>query len=242
MKFDAAAHRLGTAASLLSLDKIVPYYILMNLTRSQASAEAIKDCVREAILENRKEFIANPTVVPKLEVHLRTALDKTFGHAGTSAFFRWYKDDFVDWGGDFPHFLSWYMLLGLSRNNPVRWSALGLPSAVSDQACLLFCKANDITDIEKIEEYLEKLPLSEWDAHMYVIHGFNDDDDSLGKSPFMWVRETVEKHRFLEYLRWLKDQLSENERQQFFVSGNTLRTQISTFKNSKAFFYPFENL
>jgi hypothetical protein len=77
---------------------------------------------------------------------------------------------------------------------------------------------------------------------MYVIHGFNDNDDDAGMSPFMWVSETIEKRRFLNYLRWLRDQLSENERELFFSSGNALRLKLPTTQNMPSFSHPFNNL
>ena len=241
MQITATAERLGTATSLLGIDRIVPYYTLMGLTLSRESAEIVKECVRKAILENRKDFLANPTVVPNLEAHLRATFDPRFGIRGTTALFRWYKDDFVHEAADFPPYFRWRTLLSLARLDPSRWLSLTLPSTISEKARCLFNEARDISDIEEIEERLEKLRLSEWDTQMYVIHGFNDDDDA-GMSPFMWVRETLVKRRFLNYLRWLRDQLSESERQTFFSSGNTLRTQISTTQEMQPFRYPFDDL
>jgi hypothetical protein len=241
MKITADAERLGAAAALLSLDRIVPYYAVMGLTPAQNSAEAVKLCVREAIVFNRKEFLANPTVVPDLESNLKMVFDQYFGSPGTAAFFRWYKEDFVHSAADYPPCFRWNILLGLARGDPERWSALALPPRVSEKARSLFCQSRETNDIESIEEQMEELRLSEWDAQMYVIHGFDDDDDDSGTSPFMWVRETVIKRRFLDYLRWLCGQLSEPERQAFFSTGNLLRTKISTTRDMLPFPYPCQD-
>ena len=242
MQITAAAERLGTATSLLSLDRIVPYYTLMGLTPSQESQEAVKLCVREAILENRKDFLANPNRVPDLESHLISTFDLRFGSRATTALFLWYKEDFVHEATDFPPCFIWQLLLNLASRDPTRWLALNLPSSISEKAQKLFNETRDTTDLDKIEEQLEKKRLSEWDTQMYVIHGFNDNDDDAGMSPFMWVSETIEKRRFLNYLRWLRDQLSENERELFFSSGNALRLKLPTTQNMPSFSHPFNNL
>ena len=233
-----AEERLGTAATLLSLDRCVPYYTLMGLTPSQNHAEKVKESVREAILANRSEFVAKPTVVPDLAAHLRSTFDKRFGPRGAEALLVWIKDGFVHEADDFPFFSNWYMLLSLARHDPLRWSALGLPMAISENARLRFGEARDFTEIKAIEDNLEKLPLSAWDTQMYVLHGFDDDE----KRPFLWVLETVRKRRFLNYVQWLGGQLSEVERQRFFSSANLLRTQIPTTQQMPLFVYPFETL
>lgn len=236
------ADRLGTAIALLSLDRIVPYYSAMGLMPSQEHAEAVKTCVRDAIAANRADFLANPKTTPDLGAHVTAAFEGRFGVPGRAALFRWYEQDFVHTAADRVAGYAWYALLDSSWRDHARWSALALPEGISERARRDFGTASDLGDIEKIEDGLMAEPRSGWDAHMYLIHGFDDDDEDAGMCPFMWVRETVENHRFRQFLRRLEAGLSESERRSFWTRANALKETISSTRKLPPLRYPFDDL
>lgn len=240
MQENAAAERLGTAISLLSLDRVVPYFTSMGLTPSQEHAQAIKECVRQAIEANRRQFIVDPGSVPELKANVTEAFDRRFGSSGRVALFRWLAEDFIHTTADRAPVFDWHLLLSLACRDPSRWSALSLPVTVNEHARLYLIKAVDTSDIEAIEDSLEGLPLSAWDVQMYLIHGFDDEDDDSGMCPFMWVRETVQNHRFRQYLGWLRARLSATEQHAFVSAGRTLKSQIASTQKLPPLLDPFE--
>jgi hypothetical protein len=238
MQSKADEERFGTAVALLSLDRIVPYYSAMGLAPSQEHAEAIKECAREAISANRAAFLAGTTAVPDLAEYVRMAFERRFGRPAWAALLRWYENDFVHTAADLEN-EDWRSLLKLSRRDDARWASLGLPVRLSAIARDAFAKASDYEDIAQIEDTLLEQRRSGWDVQMYLIHGFDEDDDS-GMCPFMWVRETVLKHRFQSYMRWLGAQLSVSERRALWSAGNALKPKISSMDKLPPLEYPFE--
>lgn len=239
MQINAAAERLGTALSLLSLDRVLPYFTAMGWTISHDSAQPVKECIRQAIEANRRQFAADQHTVPDLAAHVTAAFERRFGTPGRLALFRWVAEDFIHSAADRAPFVGWHILLSVACRDPSRWSALGLPASISEQSRRYLIEAIDTSDIEKIEDALENVPLSAWDAQMYLIHGFDDEDDDAGMCPFMWVRETVQNHRLRTYIRWLRGQLSERDRQAFFFAAIALKEKIAATQNLPPLRDPF---
>jgi hypothetical protein len=237
MQSEADEERFGTAVALLSLDRIVPYYSAMGLAPTQEHGEAIKECVREAISANRAAFFAGAPAVPDLAEHVRVAFEHRFGSPGWAALLRWYENDFVHTAADLDK-EDWRLLFKLSRRDDARWASLELPARLSAIARNAFIEAADYEDIAQIEDRLLDQRRSGWDVQMYLIHGFDEDDDS-GMRPFSWVRETVLKHRFQGYMRWLGAQLSLSERQALWSAGNALKPKISSMGKLPPLEYPF---
>ena len=117
-------------------------------------------------------------------------------------------------------------MLVLSRNSDDRWNALGLPPRIARGVRERVDRLCDYRELHELADALEAEPLSNWDLEIYTIHGFGDNND-----PYDWVLETVEKRRFVEFLKWLSTVLSVSERQTLVESANSLRVHIENTKH-----------
>lgn len=224
-----SAERLGAAATLLSLDRILPFHAAMG-TRPPDST-ALKDCVRSAIEKNRQAFAANPGSIPDLRQHLSNALAQSFGEACTPEFFAWYEHDFVHTTKDFPQYPNWYQFFSRLYGQPSRWQEVVLPERVKRKAVDMFAQAKDVSELQAIDEQADAVPMSSWDTQMFALHRLY----AQGREPISWVLETVRKRRFDMYVKWLADALDNDQRLAFVESARALKQRIPTFDGSPDF-------
>jgi len=224
----AEQERVGAAAALLSLDKVVPFYQPMGVPTLEP--KRFVQVLRGCIIDNRREFERNPNRVPEIDKRIQGSLARTFDVPTAQAYDRWQKYFFVYSAQDFEAFSDWYMVLALSRNSGSRWNALGLPETLSEEARMRFEQVVDRTELHQIADQLEACPLSAWDLEIYTLHGFDDDDND----PYNWVLETIKKRRFVVYLIWLVKRLNNEERMVFSAQAEQAKHRIETIANSPA--------
>jgi len=220
--------RSGAAAALLSLDGTTPFFAAMGVPAPDP--RRFVRALRDAIVENRREFQRRPERIPDLEARIEAALDKEFGPAAGEAYRNWLRDYFVHSADDFRSFRDWHMVLALSRRDSDRWDALHLPKDLSDEARIRLERILDRKTLHRTAEETQARPLSGWDIEMYTLHGFDDDEND----PHQIVLETIKKRRFVEYLKWLAGSLSPEQRREFRQCADALRERIETTSRSPA--------
>jgi len=217
--------RWGTAIALLSLDVIKPFYSHMGI--KVENADEFRDILRQVILENRKEFEADPSRIPNLQMRMLSALSSHYSEGAAHFFKHWVYQEFVYTGKDLKPLNQWNMLLSLARLNKQRWQSLELPANLTDEAHAKLEQVWDRTELHTRADQIEAQPLSLWDMEMYSLHGFDEADNA----PYNWVLEAVGKRIFNKYLRWLVENLTDDQRQQLVHRANCLRLQIETTRN-----------
>jgi len=218
--------RSGAAATLLSLDVVIPFYSPMGVPAPEPAR--FVQVLRECIVDNRKEFHHSPDRIPDLDSRIDDKLRHSFGGETAHAYDWWVQYIFVSSAEDFEAFSDWYMVLALSARNESRWDVLALPKILSREARVRIDSVLDRNDLHQIADQVEAHPLSPWDLEMYTLHGFDEDEND----PYNWVLETVKKRRFIQYMSWLVKRLSQEEVAGLWESAEALRKQIETTAHS----------
>lgn len=219
-----AEERWGAAVAHLSLDVVQPFYEALGVPTDDPAEFA--RVLRDAILENRRVFEEEPSVIPDLKVRVCVMLSVHFPPPTADAFAHWVENVFAYRAEDVAWFSTWWYVLALSRNRPERWAALGLPASLSEEACARLDKAVDRTELHALADEVEGRPLSEWDTEMYAIHGLYQE----GRDPYELTLETIRKRRFLAYLAWLSSALPDADRRAFVERTNALKGTIETVR------------
>lgn len=226
--------RWGAAITLLSLDVVAPFYASLGL--QVTDTKTWLKLLRDTILSNRRAFEVDQSRIPDLKGSLLSALKHRLGPEAASRLNHWIENVFVFSGEDFSRLSRWYMLLALSRTNPQRWGALGLPHGFSEEARTRLEEVFDRTRLHALADQIDKRPLSDWDLEMFSIHRFDDDDND----PYNWILETVKKRRFVSFLEWLVKSLSDEQLQRLADSANRLKMEIETTQGFPNFIDPRE--
>src|SRR5882724_5170285 len=112
--------RWGTAIALLSLDRVEPFYNYMDIHLSDSTI--FKELLRTCILENRKDFQLDSTVIPNLKLRTLAKIESIYGTKTVLWFKTWLYESFFFETDDFNEYYTWDDLFSLSRNNDSRWN------------------------------------------------------------------------------------------------------------------------
>ncbi len=184
----------GAAASLLSLDVTAPLHAAMGMR--VADADKLVRTMRELIREHRRIHQQTGTVPDTLAAEMVGAMDDR-------AFTRWLHH---------LHFEVPYQQLQwcywMAAFEPDR---VGLPRSNRSEILAEYENHMDLGEIELQIASLKARDLSEWDFEMYVIRGFDHDDEDMN-DPFRQVLEVARLARFQSFVERIRGYLSAEER------------------------------
>ncbi len=194
--------RWNKIAALLSMDVVVPFYELSGLRVPDPLA--FRDLIRKLILDGRSEFPeTDPAVVFIRREHLLEVTASVFGNQMRSQFEQWGDRIFelkIDEHVDLKH---WARTLSYAHRTPNIWASLQIPATLNDEFLKRFLESIDTDEYDRKREEIYRLPLSDWDLHMYALHRFNDDDPPPTTGPDSYLYPTVKAYRGLRFWAWV---------------------------------------
>jgi hypothetical protein len=213
--------RWGTAVSLLSLDRVRPFYGPMGVP--VADPDIFGALVRDVISANRDAFALEPAIVPDLRGRLLDATTRRFGPEVANSFATWVAHGFVYAPRDMLPADNWWQVLLLARRRDDRWNRLSLPPHLAAKARTRLIEARDRHSLNALDDRVSAKPLSAWDVEMYALHGYDTGDND----PFHRINLTVLKRAMLAYLRWLAAAMAQQERAALTAGAERLREELS---------------
>ena len=211
-----AAQRTGLAVALLSLDSVRPFLPLIGFP-SEIDALALRNALREAILENREAFQSSGEI-PDLWARTRRILTQRLGPSSADATEAWLSRSFIYAPADFRPFANWKYVLSDARRDPERWRRLGLPEGVAERALAALNEALDLEPLHAIDDSVGDRPLSLWDTEMYERHHFHDER----RDPNIPIQQTYSGLKFRRFLAWLVAHTSADDRRRLRVHASEL--------------------
>jgi hypothetical protein len=217
-----SATQWGFIFTLLSMDVISPLYEAMGLQLQQK--QQFIQLLRRLVLENRRIYEANPTVVPPLAERVLEEMAVFLDRTETEHFYNWAVNVFIWVPADQPHWTAWETLFLRYAYNDGARDQLGLPLERRDVILAEYRRAVNIEDVEELVRQLKNQPLSDWDLEMYAIHNFNNNDDL--SDPFANVLRTVELNRFQLFWEQLHRKLSTGEMMRLWEHGQRMAEEM----------------
>ncbi|WP_218068197.1 hypothetical protein [Candidatus Thiosymbion oneisti] len=168
--------------------------------------------LRRLIIENRRAYEANPSVIPPLAENVLKAVESSFGGAQTRHFFLWSTTVFTDVPADNPQWDHWEIVFSYMMRDADMWEKLKLEEGKKKRIANVYWNTRK-PERDLLEEKITTLKgrlLSDWDLEMYSIHRFNNDDESF--DPFNTVLQTAEINHFQLFWESLLPLLSAAEK------------------------------
>ncbi len=211
------------------MDRVVPFYQWLGVPTDDPAR--LVSALRIAITANRQAFAADQSQVPNLWAAVEAALDEAGDTPASKDLQAWIEDIFVYDEHDLKQTQPWFTLLGLTFRNDDRWRHLILPEAVKAMALERLITVFSRDEIHAVADAIDAQPMSAWDVEIYSLHGFDEDEND----PYHWVLEIATKRSIINFLAWLRAELSEVEAASFQKSATNLARTIEATKHYQAF-------
>jgi hypothetical protein len=184
--------RWGLIFDLLSMDVVVAFYDLMGLR--VGDSQAFREVLRTVMLKSRREHDANPEQVPYysteqvLDVIAGTLAPEVRNHVV------WWGRYIFDYSVDEHRALdAWTNLLRYCGNDPTLWE--GLSEELRNEILRKFQRSLNLQEYNRKRAEVKSKPLSDWDLHIYVLRGFDDEDPALANGPDTYVSPTIKTYQ-----------------------------------------------
>lgn len=212
---------------LLSMDVVVPFYDLMGFV--PPNAETFRDLLRVLILEVRRSIESNST--PAAEFTPEWFIERIgaeFGMA-TSAHVAWWGRFVFDFSLDDHRSLdAWTNLFRYAGNDPALWK--GVPADLRTDTLHEFKRSLDVGTYKERLQKIDGRPLSDWDLHMYAIHGFDDEDPSAPSGPSTYILPTIKTYQGYRFWAWLLRNHRGEDLEILFSNALAVSQQPSNFR------------
>lgn len=212
----------GLIFTLLSMDIMVPLYEAMGLQLKEK--EKFISLLRRLIIDNRKIYEANPSIIPPLADRVMEMLKCSFSEAEAKNLYHWAVSVFTQVHAEQPQWSAWEMLFHTwAYNTQQQAKLLELPLERRNQ---IFSDYRDALNLKAVKQQIAELKshqLSIWDMEIYSIHQFNNDDEIA--DPFNTVTQTIEINFFQLFWKKTISQLSLSDKNCFWEHGQQLLTE-----------------
>jgi hypothetical protein len=202
MAKELSAQEWNQLLSALSLDGARPFYAAMGVPAE--NAEQFQKVLREAILEGRQRYEANPEQVPDVAALVLVRLDG----ATAKRFADWARGVFLGYHADQPDWSAWDIVFSqwaYSRRKDLSFlTEEKRANFVSD-----YRREATTDDIRELARQVLEKPLSDWDVEMYARRNWGASWES---SPFSTIESIVRIERLKRFARVLWASVDDRER------------------------------
>lgn len=202
---------------LLSLDVVRPLWPEMGV--DMLKPEEFQGPLRALIIENRKVYEEDPTVIPPLADNVFGAIERDAGSESAERFFLWATTVFYETHEDLPQWSAWDIIFRQWAYNSEYRQSLNIPETRRDEILDEYLARLDTRELKQTIEGLKARPLSDWDLEMFSIHQFVYDD--IG-DPFVTVRQVAEMNRFQLYWEVMLGATASDDRARMWEQGRRI--------------------
>ena len=180
----------GKLYTVLSLDSALDFHDAIGVPIKPA--EALKNVVRKAILNNRKSYRGGYQDIGIAE-HASRGICEVFGEASLGSFISWSKSVFVDNSTRHTKWNGWRIVFVY-----LKWELFRLDYIVSESSERIGAAYSEFQERSDIFFKLDQamnVPMSEWDMEMYARHDM-DFLDPAKFNPFTLISLTCTLYHF----------------------------------------------
>lgn len=207
----------GMIFVLFSLDAVQPLWREMGV--NMLEPEEFQEKLRALIIENRKIYEEDPTVIPPLADKVLGQIERDYGAESVERFFIWATTVFYETHEDLPQWSAWDIIFRQWAYNSQYRQSLQIPEARRDEIFDEYRARLDTSGIRQTVAQIKTASLSNWDLEMFSIHQFVYDD--IG-DPFVIVLQIVEMNRFQLYWEKMLRATTSDERARMWEAGRQI--------------------